>query len=346
MNITAPSAASLWPLLFSDSFICISGRRLDSIIKQFKALLFSAVLLGLIVLHADIAFGRTAADGNHSVQQIYSVFEVDSPYLEHIALNVRTGLSTGAVWIRRADGGYDFGVQLSYGESQRVWQISHKPERTGSHTLIINANHAHVMDEGIVSRIFLSGYHGGLATALVTDANDMHVRPDAISNTEQNVVVNGIHYWHGIGIIGDEHFVQRTIRALEAVEGGPRWAYDYVLAYLDYVKQHSVPRNANAGGHVNVRTRTFYVYNNTYSSHVMWFASALVHEAVHVRQYREYRESQGNRASRSSTFGRTAANRMRIEMEALDIQIRFLEEANAPRRIIDMARAFIGTVWW
>ena len=92
--------------------------------------------------------------------------------------------------------------------------------------------------------------------------------------------------------------------------------------------------------------RTFYVYPNTYTHDVMWYASALVHEAVHARQFREYLESYGDRPPRRITFYATFADQMRLEMEALDFQIRFLEDAGASRRIIDMARSFIGTVWW
>jgi len=78
----------------------------------------------------------------------------------------------------------------------------------------------------------------------------------------------------------------------------------------------------------------------------MWYAGALVHEAVHSRQFREYLESYGDRTPRRITFYTTFEDQMRIEMEALDIQIRFLEDASASRYLIEMAQSFIGTVWW
>jgi hypothetical protein len=255
---------------------------------------------------------------------------MDSPSPYHITLVVRTGLVTGHVWIQGTDGNSTQGILVSYGESQRVWQISYIASQFNARSVIINANHDYVMDEDLISQIYRFGQMPGHSEIRDSAA-------DCESETPS---------WRGIYIIGDDQFVQRTIRAMEMVEAGPSWAYDYIVTYLDYVRQQSVQRRARAGGHINVRTRTFYVYSNTYTSSVMWFASALVHEAVHARQFREYLESYGGTTPRRVTFYSTFEEQKRIEMEALDIQIRFLEEAGASRHLINSARSFIGTVWW
>ena len=327
-------------------------------------LIFFVAFLGLGFLIPDVVYGGTAATSDtHSLQQrIDSVTEIDSPSPYHITLVVRTGLDTGEVWIQRADGGNDRGILVSYGELQRVWQLSHMVGPGEVHSVIINANHTLTFDENLISRLFRIGYtespdnvtNSSTPQRLQPETEPLDELPE-IHNTitvlnrgygEQLVTVESSSAWRGIDIIGDERFVQRTLRALEAVERGPAWAYDYVVTYLDYVKQHSNQTRLRTGGHVNVRTRTFYVYNITYTSHSMWYAGLLVHEAVHVRQFREYLESYGNRTPRRITFYSAFADQMRLEMEALDIQIRFLEEAGASRQLINTARSFIGTVWW
>ena len=325
--------------------------------RRLKFLSIFAFLLGFISLSPCAVYGGVASAAPLLQQRIYNVTEIDSPSPYHITFVVRTGLDTGAVWIQRTDGGNDSGLLVSYGDSQRVWQISYLITHSDTQSLVINANHALVPDEHLASQIFQIGQ--GATTQVITqsrqsDTARIHEQTEihhtiTVSNRgagARSVSISTEAVWRGINIIGDEQFVQRTLRAMETVEQGPGWAYDYIITYLDYVRQHSNPRRPNAGGHINVRTRTFYVYNRTYTGDVMWYASALVHEAVHARQFREYLESYGDTPPRRTTFYTTFEDQMRIEMEALDIQIRFLEDAGASRRIIDMARSFIGTVWW
>ena len=328
-----------------------------------KFLSVFVMFLGLIFLSPNVVYGGAAVTAPSLQQHIYNVTEIDSPSPYHITLVVRTGLNTEYVWIQRGDGGKDSGLLVSYGTYQQVWQISHMTANSGANSIIINANHAIISDEYLVSRIFQIGYienlnpiNGNRSTRPITQT----YRPQSYSQAEinhiitvsnrgqgaQSVSTSTTATWHGINVIGDEQFVRRTLQAMEAVERGPLWAYEYVITYLDYVKQHSNPTRPRAGGHINVRTRTFYVYRVTYTGNTMWYASALVHEAVHARQFREYLESYGDRPPRRITFFSTFEEQMRIEMEALDIQIRFLEDAGASRHLIDMARSLIGTVWW
>jgi len=56
-------------------------------------------------------------------------------------------------------------------------------------------------------------------------------------------------------------------------------------------------------------------------------------------------ESYEDRQPRRTTFYFTFEEQMRIKMEALDFQIRFLEDVGASQRMIDSARSFVGTVW-
>ena len=331
--------------------------------RRMKFVYVFVMLLGLIVLSPSVVFGGAVTAAPLLQQRIYSITEIESPSPYHITIVVRTGLNTGDVWVQRANEFNSQGLLLSYGESQKVWQISHMLQSCSS-SVIVNANHVLVSDENLVSQVFRIGSlsswidtgdssnrnqtASSSSNVTITPTVEIHTMI-AASSQEQGTQfedTNTATVWHGINIVGDGLFVERTLRAMEAVEQGPRWAFDYIITYLDYVVQHSIPRRIGSGGHINVRTRTFYVYQNTYTHDVMWYASALVHEAVHARQYREHLESYGDTPPRRNTFNDTFERQMRIEMEALDIQIRFLEEAGAPRRIIEMAQSFIGTVWW
>jgi hypothetical protein len=327
------------------------------------------MLMGVFLANPITVYGSAATVALSFQQRIYSITEMDSPSPYHVTLIVRTGLNTGEVWIQRADGGNDRGILVSNSDSQRVWQISHMPaDHTSS--IIINANHALVADENITSQLFQISHTGGNAdfqtaltasnvtitpTQLITPSDTAQPEQTGVHHTitlsdhepsAQVIIGNTTAVWHGIEIIGDERFIQRTIRAMETVEQGPCWAYEYITTSLDSVVQHSVARRAGVGGHLNVQTRIFYVYSGTYMGDVMWYASALIHEAVHARQYKEYLAAYGDRPPRRITFYSTFEEKMRIETEALEIQIRFLEEAGASKRMIDMTRSFIGTVWW
>ncbi|MCL1884452.1 MAG: hypothetical protein FWF81_11985 [Defluviitaleaceae bacterium] len=299
--------------------------------RQSKILSIFAMLMGLIFI-SSISVSAATYSGQ---QRIYSVMEIDSPSPYHNTIVVRTGLASGNVWLQLPSGDSIQGILVSYGESQRVWQVSYLHSQVCPRMVIVNANHSYVADENLVSQLLQDGH---------IDFSDNRVI--SISEPPEIVETTEAPAWRRINIIGDDAFVRHTIRAMEAVERGPAWAYDYVVTYLDYVRQHSRPRRAGTGGHINVRTRTFYVYSNTYSGNFMWYASSLVHEAIHARQFREYLDSYGNRPPRRITFYSTFDEQFRLEMEALEYQTRFLEEANAARHLINHARSRRGTVWW
>jgi hypothetical protein len=298
-----------------------------------KILSIFVMLMGLIFLSSISVFAYSQQ------QRIYSVTEIDSPSPYHNTITVRTGLSSGSVWLQLPNGGSIHGILVSYGESRQVWQISYLHSQVCPRMVIVNANHAYVTDENLVSQLLQDGH--------IDFGDNRVVRISEISETVDAAELDSeAPAWHRINIIGDDAFVRRTIRAMEAVERCPEWAFEYVVTYLDYVRQHSIPRRAGTGGHINVRTQTFYVYSNTYLGNVMWYASSLVHEAIHARQFREYLDSYGGRTPRRITFYSTFEDQFRLEMEALEYQIRFLEEAGAPRNQINHARSLRGTVWW
>ena len=228
---------------------------------QFKILSFFTILLGLILLSPSVVSVNAATNTPLSPQRIYSVMERDSPSPYHVTLVVRTGLNTNYVWIRQSDGSDNNGLLVSHGESQQVWQISYMPTQGGSRSIVINANHAMVMDENLVSLIFQVGYDYSqnattnnsfesqtptTSTVTITttqptsqsyeQAEVQHVITEYNhEGNSQTVGIGSAVTWRGINIIGDEPFVRRTLQAMEIIENGPQWAYDYVVTYLDYI---------------------------------------------------------------------------------------------------------------
>jgi hypothetical protein len=137
--------------------------------------------------------------------------------------------------------------------------------------------------------------------------------------------------WQNLKIHGCEFFINQVFLALEHIESGPEWAIEYVTTYLDYVVQYQwSPRRVRTGAFVNVESRTFNALPGAYMSDSQVFASVFVHEAVHVRQYQEHLEVENP----SHDFYSTYADRARLEREAYEIQIMFLEEIGAHEIII------------
>lgn len=108
--------------------------------------------------------------------------------------------------------------------------------------------------------------------------------------------------------------------------------------------------NPSAGGSVDVYTRTFYVYKKGNYSNEVWFASTIVHEAVHVRQFRQYLEYRNIRnvstTTRRITFFSTLESQIKLETEALKLQIHFLKDIKGQCRLLAFAESFVGTTWW
>ena len=276
-----------------------------------------------------------------------------------------TGLNVGNVWA------YHNGISIpgwviSYGESMQVWQISFLSAERNP-TILVKANNTSHADAAYVSQLFQAGT--GFIRSVVQENNNRYqhqdsqvltIQPDRekikhhintiviVSNSPSGQIrtYSAAATWRNITISGDESFVRRTLNALGEIEAGPDWAYIYVKTYLNYIVQCDNIRNPRAGGRVNVCTRRFYVYTRTYTSRWNgWYASVIVHEAVHVRQYREHRASSPNRS-----FATNHSDRVRIEIEAVEYQVRFLDDIGA-RNTADMARRIIrdihnGFFWW
>ena len=301
-----------------------------------KPTFFAAFFLIL----ATLAISRPLsvfADTPMTCQRIYSIHENIVPGEDYIVLTVRTGLETLDVWIQRNEGRDLFGQIISTGESQRVWEIRYRPQQNTPHTILINANHSYELDEYTTGEFFqINGTFEVQRTEPIFTQSTQAVQQRQGRDPNREYTAE----WRGIEISGNGHFVDRTLLALEFLANGPEWGYDYVVNYLDYIVQDRTVDNRRIGGSVNVQTRRTQIRPVTYNhSHIAWYSSLLVHEAIHVRQYLETREAR-------QRWLHTHQDRMERETEAMTLQYEYLRDVGASSWLINMARNLIGTVWW
>jgi hypothetical protein len=165
---------------------------------------------------------------------LHCIHENFNPGADYIVLTVRTGLETLDVWIQQSEGRDLFGQIISSGESQRVWEIRYRPRQSTPYTILINANHSYELDEYTTGQFFQINRAFEIQRAepvLIQPTQAIPQRQRRDPNREYTAE------WRGIEISGSGHFVDRTFLALEFLENGPGWGYDYVVTYLDYIVQ-------------------------------------------------------------------------------------------------------------
>jgi len=157
------------------------------------------------------------------------------------------------------------------------------------------------------------------------------------NNTTRTVEITTprVGHWDNITISGGDLFTANTIEALEIIRNGPPDIYALVMRYIGAIEQGS-----HSGMWFRRTPPTFVVARRTYDSSPTWYASAIVHDAVHSMQYQRHLVTYGAPVPREVYFG------MDAEMEALEIQIYFLIAIDAPQYQIDHAKSMRGTVWW
>lgn len=294
--------------------------------------------------------------------QIYNVREVNDQITSHATIHIRTSLCINYVWVYN-NGRATHGQVISQGATMQVWQVRFI-NSTRQIPVAIYANSLPIQTPSVQRYIY---YWGCVQNVSIThlQPQTQHSPPITISHREEvhhhistivtvsndatgQIVTNtATAMWRNIAISGDENFVRRTLNALIEVENGPEWAYNYVTNFLNYIVQYNyASASPRAGGKVNVRTRRFYVYTNTYTSNLRgWYASTFIHEAVHVRQFETHQAT-----SSRTPFATSHEDRVRLEIEAVEIQARFLDDIGAITTA-DMARGIMqdihrGIFWW
>jgi hypothetical protein len=120
-----------------------------------------------------------------------------------------------------------------------------------------------------------------------------------------------------ISVLGSDKFRQRTSEALDRLPAEYR---TLVHCWLKSILERSVDGNSGQNG-TYVRAAMFYAgssafeYGSRPELSTKWYAAGLVHEAVHVREYRNKRPY----------YGRDG------ELTALTVQLEALKALDAPR---------------
>ena len=137
-----------------------------------------------------------------------------------------------------------------------------------------------------------------------------------------------------ITIEGDAAFIKNTQNALEYIWKRCPDTYQMVATYISIIKQ-----GAQSGMWAFLDSPTFVVGKATSDSATAWYASAIVHDAYHSKQYHDYKQAHGYVPAEVWT-GYDA------EMECLDAQIAFLKEAGAAKHHVDYAETLKFVNWW
>ena len=135
-------------------------------------------------------------------------------------------------------------------------------------------------------------------------------------------------------IEGDARFVENTQRALNIIQTGSPASYVMVLRYIGILRQ-----GQSSGMWAWLDPPVFVVGPGTSNATSTWYASAIVHDAIHSKQYHDHLAVHGHVPDEVWTG-------LAAEMEALDIQIKFLIKIGAPQSEIDYAKSLFNAEWW
>ena len=132
-----------------------------------------------------------------------------------------------------------------------------------------------------------------------------------------------------IKIIGDDDFIKKTEDALSKIKEKSPMSYAIVTNHISIIR--SVEKRS--GIDAKAKYPTFYVGLTTSNSPLNWYASTIVHDAYHVKLYRDYtKEHKGEPVPPEVYSGRKA------EDACLSAQENFLREIKASVRYIQQMR--------
>ena len=138
--------------------------------------------------------------------------------------------------------------------------------------------------------------------------------------------------WDEITIIGDANFTRRTQEAIDLIKTGAPDLYEEILHYLGIVRQYY-----NSGMWFWLDPPEFRVGTASYTASVIWYASIIIHDAIHSRQAYE----------NPLTFNDIHSQLWHdAEMEALNYQIKFFRLIDAPQRYINHIEHVRDNPWW
>ncbi|MCL2576356.1 MAG: copper amine oxidase N-terminal domain-containing protein [Defluviitaleaceae bacterium] len=150
---------------------------------------------------------------------------------------------------------------------------------------------------------------------------------------EPNRPVSRMGQWDSIQIIGDANFIARNQAALDLIRTGSPEHYEMVLRYVGILRQHS-----SSGMWYWLDPPEFRIGTGTYMESTTWLATCIVHDAWHSWQAYHYDENPFIDPESDAWFN--------AEMDAIRVQIEFLQAINAPQHYITHSESMIGQRWW
>jgi hypothetical protein len=128
------------------------------------------------------------------------------------------------------------------------------------------------------------------------------------------------HQYEGIDIVGSNAFIATTRNALEVLK--TTRCFETIRSNLQVIEEGS-----RSGVYPHVEGAKFIVGYRTWTSHLIWYASGIAHEAYHNVIYR---------SPKTWRWIRPAFwNRKQDERECLEFQLGVLGELNAPNVMVE-----------
>ena len=149
---------------------------------------------------------------------------------------------------------------------------------------------------------------------------------------EAEIAQSRMGMWDEITIIGDADFTRRTQEAIDLIKTGAPDLYEEILHYLGIVRQYYY-----SGMWFWLDPPEFRVGTPSYTASVIWYASIIIHDAIHSRQAYE----------NPRTFDDIHSQLWHdAEMEALEYQIKFFRLIDAPQSYINHIEHVRDNPWW
>lgn len=147
-------------------------------------------------------------------------------------------------------------------------------------------------------------------------------------------VVSRMGRWDRITVIGDANFTQLTNDALALIRTHTPDLYQKITHYMGVIRQYS-----SSGMRWWLDPPEFIVGTGDYTSSVYWYASIIIHDAIH--SWQEYYRPGTFRDPNSQLW-------FDAEMEALVFQDEFLRRIEAPPHYSTHINNMLdtGTRWW
>lgn len=139
-----------------------------------------------------------------------------------------------------------------------------------------------------------------------------------------------------IKITGDDVCLEATNEALDLLKRKSRTDFDKVVSNLGVIECSS----QGSGTFVWEYPVRFQAGTATYQADSIWYASALVHESCHAKQYGDYRASHKGVVPDEIYSGREA------EVQCLGAQYEALEKMNSDKSTLSYLQSTAETNYW